>query len=533
MRKTKKFASLLLALVLMLALSITVSAAGYTVTIDDGDVTGASYAAYKLMDVTTGTTKDSNTGETVTTFSYTVNSKYSSVLQAVTGKSTDEAVIEYIANLATDAETIAFADDLYQAIIKANLSVDATAHNNTFSDMSGYYLIVETATGTTSSGTSNEAYSSAILQTIYSNATISTKEDVPELTKKVWETNDSEYTNDGDEWQDAADYDIGDDVPFRLTATISDYYDDYDEYTLTFHDTLSAGLTFNNDVAVYVVNGNTVTELNAADYTVTYTAGSSQSDGCTFHVQVTDLKKLQTSVSVTKGSVVRVEYTAKLNENAVVGQGSNQNNQGNPNVAYLEYSNNPYNANDTGKTPEDKVTVFTFKLDVDKYDDTGEKLNGAGFTLYKWYATGSGANDGDWKQVGDELVYTNSDGYEFTWTGLDSGEYKIVETTVPSGYTKAEDITFTVSATYDTSSDNPTLTALSVVIGEGEASVVTSAATHNVETGIIEMGIINKRGNSLPRTGGIGTTIFYIVGGILVVGAGVLLITKKCMNKAR
>ncbi|MCD7758043.1 MAG: isopeptide-forming domain-containing fimbrial protein, partial [Clostridiales bacterium] len=398
MRKVKKLASVLLAVALMLAMSVTAFAAEttYTVTINDGDVSGATYVAFKLMDVTTGTTTDSE-GNTSTTFAYTVNSKYSNLLQTLTGQKTDEAVIEYVAALSTDAATIQFADDLYAAIKKAGLTVDATAQNNVFSNMKGYYLIVETATGTTSAGTYNEAYSSAMLQTVYKNETIQTKEDVPELTKKVWETDDSTYSSAGGEWQDAADYDIGDAVPFRLSATISDYFDDYDVYSFTFHDTLSTGLTFDgaDSVHVYVVNNNTPTELSNSDYTVVTT---SLTDGCSFEVKIANLKKLSTNVSVSKTSVIRVEYTATLNEKAVIGQGSNLNNQGNPNVAYLEYSNNPYDDTKTGKTPEDKVTVFTFKLDVTKYDEKSETLTGAGFTLYKWYATGEYADS--WVPVG-------------------------------------------------------------------------------------------------------------------------------------
>lgn len=528
MKGMKKLISALLAVVMMLMMTITGFAAdtGYTVTINDGDVSGASYAAYKLMDVTTGTD-----GSGTTTFAYTVNSKYSSVLQTLTGQTTDNAIIEYIQNLSTDSDVRKFADELYKKILEENLTADQTAANNEFSNMSGYYLIVETAAGTTSSGTDNESYSLAILRTVYEDETITTKEDVPELTKEVWETNDSVYTNDGGEWQDAADYDIGDEVPFRLSATISEYFDDYDEYALTFHDTLSAGLTFNStSVRVYVVNGNTETQLDAADYTI----DENPTDGCSFEVTVTDLKNLQTSVNVIGKSVIRVEYTAELNDNAVIGQGVRLTNQGNPNVAYLEYSNNPYDKTKTGKTPEDKVTVFTFELDVTKIDDAEKTLNGAGFTLYKWNATGSGASDGSWVKVGNEIVGTNSKPISsFTWTGLDSGEYKIVETTVPEGYTKANDILFTVAATYDTSSDNPRLTALSVIITSGSTYVKGGAASSNLDTGKVNMSIINTSGNSLPSTGGIGTTIFYVLGGIMAIGAATLLITKKRMGRAK
>ncbi|MCD7757073.1 MAG: LPXTG cell wall anchor domain-containing protein, partial [Clostridiales bacterium] len=101
----------------------------------------------------------------------------------------------------------------------------------------------------------------------------------------------------------------------------------------------------------------------------------------------------------------------------------------------------------------------------------------------------------------------------------------------PSGYTKAADITFEVVANYQTSSDNPLLNTLQVNITQGSTSVVGNAASSNVQSGIIEMGIINSSGNKLPSTGGIGTTLFYIVGGVMVAGAVVLLITRKRMGE--
>ncbi|MCD7888219.1 MAG: isopeptide-forming domain-containing fimbrial protein [Clostridiales bacterium] len=526
MRKIKKFASVLLAAALMLVLCVPAFAAGegYTVTIIDGDVSGATYVAYKLMDVTTATT-----GSGTTTYAYTVNSKYSVLLRSVTGETSDEDVISYIASLEDDDSAVRLlADKLYKAILAdTTFTADAETGNEEFSGLKGYYLIAESAPGATTNAGENESYSLAILRTVASDMEITTKESVPQLTKEVWETNDSTYSASNGEWQDAADYDIGDSVPFRLEATISSQYSSFTTYTLTFHDTLSSGLTFDGEssVKVYVVNNNVATQLSTNDYTVTTSTG----DSCSFHVTVTNLKNLETNVTVTSASVVRVEYTAKLNSNAVIGQGSDSTNQGNPNRAYLQYSNNPYDDSDTGKTPEDKVTVFTFKLDAKKYgDSTSTELTGAGFTLYKWVATGSGAEDGSWVMVG--TPQNNTSGNTFSWKGLDSGRYKIVETTVPSGYTKAEDIVFTVSATYDTDSDNPRLTAVTTSLTGGTNSVVGGEITTTVDTGTLTAGIYNKSGDSLPTTGGIGTTIFYIVGGVLVCGAAVLLITKKRMG---
>lgn len=317
-------------------------------------------------------------------------------------------------------------------------------------------------------------------------------------------------------WQDGADYDIGDEVPFQLTGTISNQYADYDTYYYAFHDKLSSGLTFTqSSVKVYVENSTTRTEVSSSQYTI----NTNTSDGCSFEVVIQDLKKL-TGVTISSSSTIVVEYTAKLNDKAVIGS------TGNPNEACLEYANDPYSNDTTGFTPWDKVIVFTYQLEVDKYSSNGSTLNGAGFTLYKYYA--SDANTGEWKAVGAEQQYDAN--YVFTWTGLDAGEYKLVETTVPSGYTKASDVTFYVVASYETNDDDPAFIDLEIERGSGWESVSgTPSATES--DGKVLIHILNKTGSELPTTGGIGTTIFYIVGGVMVAGAVVLLITKKRMGE--
>ena len=149
---------------------------------------------------------------------------------------------------------------------------------------------------------------------------------------------------------------------------------------------------------------------------VDYTVNTSTSDNCDFEIVFTDILSVD-GVTITKDSKVVVEYTAELTQDAVIG------NDGNPNKVYLEFSNNPYDEG-TGQTPEDKVTVFTFKLDVDKVDKDQQPLAGAGFTLYKY-----DADTQNYVAVGSEVkgdALTN-----FVWSGLDSGKYKLVETTVP------------------------------------------------------------------------------------------------------
>ena len=273
---------------------------------------------------------------------------------------------------------------------------------------------------------------------------------------------------------------------------------------------MSDGLILKQDSIVVKVDGTTV---DPSKYTVVYTEGAKQSDDCTFEVKFADLKAC--GVPVTASSKVTVEFIATLNNNAVIGSA------GNPNVAYLEYDNNPYGEG-TGKTPEDKVIVFTYKLVANKVDKDGNALAGAGFTLYKF-----DSENNDYVQVGDEITGTTT----FAFNGLDAGKYKLVETTVPAGYNKAEDLEFEVAATYDTDSVDPKLISLEIrsldgAVISGEGKVFTTNLTEGSATTDVE----NLSGTELPSTGGIGTTIFYVIGGIMVGGAAILLITKKRMN---
>ena len=282
-----------------------------------------------------------------------------------------------------------------------------------------------------------------------------------------------------------------------------------------FHDTLSKGLTYNNDAKVYIdskeTNGFTVTSTVNDDGTTTLT------------VSCDDVKALGAGNS----SVITVEYTATLNENAVLGSA------GNPNEVYLEYSNNPYRSgegnNETGETPEDVVIVFTYKTIINKvtknpdYDpdasDSEEyiPLTGAEFTLEKY----NKATD-KWEAI---AVVKNDEGTTFTFSGLDDGDYRLTETETPAGYNTIEDIYFTITAEHDVLSDNPALTSLS-----GNATTGEITFTSNTAEGSLSANVINNAGATLPETGGMGTTVFYVVGAALVVTAVVLLVTKKRMS---
>ncbi len=367
----------------------------------------------------------------------------------------------------------------------------------------GYYLVKD-KNGSVPEG-QHDAYTDFILKVV-GDVEVAPKSSVPTVEKKVQE-------NSNGTWQDGADYNIKDNVPFKLTGTLPKNLTSYKTYKYTFHDKMSAGLIFNKDsVKVKVLNGTTETPVTTG-YTVKTEA---LSDGCTFEVQFDNLLAVS---GVTADSKIIVEYTATLNDNAVIAG------IGNPNEVHLTFSNNP-NGDGIGTTPKDKVTVFTFELVVNKKDEDGTKpLQGAAFELMK-KVTGQTE---EWKSV---KKYTAGTDTTFKFTGLDSGEYKLVEVTAPAEYNKIEDIFFKVEATYDTDSVNPQLKNIVIKDSQGTEISGTNGSfkveiNPTSETGNIVTDVINKKGTTLPETGGMGTTIFYVLGGILVLGAAIAFFIKK------
>ena len=489
MKHTKKLASLLLALVMVFALATTAFAAENT-TISAPEGSTRTYDVYQIFtgDLHEGVLSNIKWGKNGTGTERTaVDQTTLDALAAVNGKSDTEKLTEI------------------QKYVKLNSEKFGMVSNgNPLTVPTGYYLIKDN--GPVNDG---EAYSLYVVQVV-GPTTISPKVGTTTSDKKVKDTNDS-AANSTTDWQDSADYDIGDAVPFKLSATIAQDYANYTHgYKLTFHDKEDAGLSFNkNSVKVYV-DGTLIT----TGYDVV-TEGLT--DGCTFEVRFANLKEI---TSVHAGSVISVEYTSTLNNQAVIGS------TGNKNTSHVSYTNNPNDeqTGEGGKTPDDVVIVFTYKTIVNKvtknpnYDPTVEgseeyiPLKGAGFTLYKKNASGT------YEAVGTELK--GKDMTTFTWSGLDDGDYKLVETTTPAGYNTIADIEFTITATHDVSSDNPTLISLSG--GDKFTGVIS--------TGVVSANIENQAGAQLPSTGGIGTTIFYVLGSILVLGAAVLLVTKKRMS---
>ncbi|NHM14650.1 isopeptide-forming domain-containing fimbrial protein [Xiamenia xianingshaonis] len=376
----------------------------------------------------------------------------------------------------------------------------------------GYYIVTDdVANG------SNLAESKYLVQ-LTNNVNMNPKADKPTVEKKVQEFND---TAGGEGvWQDAADYDGADTIKFQLKGTVPSRIADYSTYKYVFTDTLSKGLDVDLDsVKVYVTTEDSVgstaplSNANNACYTVSSVTTDEASGNKTFTITFTDLKKVP---GVAAGANVFVQYDATFNENVAYGSA------GNLNTVNLEYSNNP-NGEGTGKTPDDKVIVFTFKATVDKVDKDSQPLKGAGFTLYKQTPkSDSATGEKEWTRVGDELKGQEMTKFEFK--GLDSGIYKLEETTVPDGYNRAAAIEFEVRASYDALGDDPRFTELKIY----KPGTDTEIAEFEIDSAKnASINITNLAGSVLPSTGGIGTTIFYVVGACLVVIAGVALVAKR------
>ena len=502
MKKMNKLLALVLAMVMVLGLAASAFAEGtpttYSITINNS-AEGHTYEAYQIF-----------TGDLSGT----------TLSNIVWGSSISEAGNTALGDAATKAESLKNEADA-KAFAKevAPYLVTVAGSANTVTDgkyvisglAAGYYLVKDQDNSLTGV---NDSYTEYIVKVV-SNTTATPKSDVPTVQKKVKDINNSTETALSN-WQDSADHDIGDSVPFQLQATLANNVSSYTTYKVVFHDTQSKGLTYNNDAKVYIDNAEKTT-----DFTVTATVNA---DGTTtLTVSCNDVKALGAGNS----SVITVEYTATLNTDAVLGSA------GNPNKVYLEYSNNPNKSeagnNETGNTPEDVVIVFTYKTIISKVtknpdynpDVDGSKeyipLAGAEFTLEKY-----NKETDEWKAI---TVVKNDEGTTFTFTGLDDGNYRLTETKTPAGYNSIDPIKFTVTAEHDVLSDNPALTSLS-----GNATTGQLTFASNTNDGSLSADVVNNAGSTLPETGGIGTTIFYVLGGMLVVCAVVLMVSKKRMS---
>lgn len=521
----KKFVSILLALALILSLSTTAFATA--VTIADDDAVTRTYNGYQLLTLTTSLKSNCGCAEDATThkddcynYAYTVNETYEEILQTLATAAGKTDILEYLSGLKSDDEGATLrpvADEIYRAIQEGGIEADKTElKGNGDTIDQGYWLFADVTDLTNK----EEANSLVIVDTKGQDSlTITPKTGLPTLVKKVKDTNDTDGTTT--DWQDSADHDITDTVDFQLTATMPENIASYDTYKIVFHDTLSEGLDLNaNSVKVYMFANKDAAEADndLTDNTPVSgftTATSGLTDNCTFEVRCDDVTEI---TGVTKDAVFVVYYEATLNEKADIGL------PGNPNTAYLEFSNNPYGTG-TGATTPDKVIVFTYQLTINKTDADAKPLAGAGFTLYKQDADGNyNAIVVDTDAEGKPVTELKGDTMTiFNWAGLDDGNYKLVETTVPAGYNKMADKEFTISAEHDTESDAPGLTELDSTLG-------TAQKENGALTGVITDDIVNQTGTVLPETGARGTVMLITISTMFVMVATVFMVTRKKMS---
>ena len=523
MKHMKKFVGVLLAMIMAFAMTMTAFAATVTVP-SDGILKDHTFTAYQVLAGREegGVLSDVEWGNGINSENFLSALKADTTYGSLFTDCTDAAAVAKVLGDNNSNTALANAVAKLAYANKTNEGVGLTSGENTLDN--GYYLVVDT----TENVAAGSAYNTALLQVV-GNINITVKTDAPTVEKKVLE--DDKYNQDGGYgrgYNDVADYNMGDVVPFHLIGSVPDM-SRYDTYKYIFHDTLSAGLTLNeNSIKVYVASDKAGTEKTEI------TGWTKAVNGQSFTVSFTDLKTVS---SVSQGKYIIVEYTATLNQNAVVGL------DGNPNTVYLEYSNKPDQSgsgdkDNTGNTPEDKVIVFTYELDTTKVDGQNdeEKLKGAEFKLKnpagKWAIVDSNSKVTGWSETeeGGSTLTSDENGL-FKVIGLDDGTYYLKETKAPTGYNLlSSEITVVITAT-TTNGQTWTDGVASSALTKLEVTADGTAGTGDTNTGIAGITVANNKGSTLPETGGMGTTIFYVLGTILVLGAAIMLITKRRMNK--
>ena len=587
MNKLKKIASLLLALVMALALAAPAFASGniessgtggdskiVTITVPDN---GHTYAVYQIF---TGDVA----GDILSNVKWGQNGK--NKLETVQkGDAVPAAVLDELKAAAQkdangdvdekDHPEDGNTDTTQLPVIENYVNLASTAFATVESGGSiqaptGYYLIKDLGVpaknddGTVIPGryeTPDGENLSLYMVQVLGNVTITVKSGTTQVVKKIKQTttttNADGTTSTSEALVDVNTASIGDTIPYVITGTLPANYATYKNFYYEFVDVMGAGLTFGNDVKVELVNGDTATDITG-NFVVTTPSGQAGTTEKTISIKCEDLKQV---AGVLPTSQIRVTYSAVLNENATIGS------TGNENTVKVIYSNNPNDTtNPKGETPVDKTVTFTIALKITKTDGDGAVLPGAEFTL-----EGNGvktvliqkeefveAADGNFYKLKGGTYTTeaptadNGDSYESTtvkykkvtnlvekkenangtvvgtvdettgivkFTGLNAGNYTLKETKTPQGYNTIADISFEITFGYTENADGTITGTFDADNGISLEDANTLATT-----------IVNQSGAQLPSTGGIGTTIFYIVGGVLAAGAVILLITKRRMN---
>ena len=470
----KKLFAVLMAIALVFSMgTIAFAADTGSITITNA-VEGVTYKVYKILDFVPSNSEG-------TAGRYTVDSDWDIFFN---GGSGNQAYFDVIEN---DGETVVtlkegatISQDLAKSAVAfaqkegGVIAPEATATAGAdgkveFTGLPLGYYAIDTSLGTLCALTNTNSDFTAV-----------EKNEKPDLVKKIVE---------GTDLVDANNVKVGDTVTYQATIEIGAGMENY-----IMHDKMSDGLSFKEIVSINTRKSGAV--IGDVNYTVKNSNTETIDDGCTFEIVFDN----EFTSALDADDAIIVTYTATLNGAAAMG------NTGNPNEAWLQYNNDQFSTHDY-------VITYTTSFTVEKVDGDGNPLAGAGFTLYK-----------DGVAIGNEIVFTSlEEGKKaiYEWTGLEAGNYKLVETTVPAGYNKAADIEFVIACKVPetvTSDDD-----------EAVWSVDEDTIIGNTN-GVFDTTVENKAGSLLPETGGIGTTIFYVVGGLLMVAAFVVLVSKKRMK---
>ena len=537
MSKTiKKMMALALAMVMVLAMSITAFAAtSHSITIEnDNDaisINGKTYSAYKLFDSTQNSDQTayayylSKSNQFYTTpAAKTIVEKYFT-LTDIPGDSTK---VTAVAKTGFDPRT--FADEIESVL--ENLTADYTSPQATGERAvislpddeagQGYYIVTGTAKASDQNTTAGkEEITSAVIVTNEDpNPVAKPKAGIPTLDKKIKGVAEG-LTKVGDAVLDsdgvAAVAKVGSTVSYEIDSIVPDLTG-YTTYTYKISDSITAGLTYVEDSFVLKINDAEV-EIDPVF--------ASDKKSFTLTIPMTTLDDYDA------GTDIVLTYDCTVNDSALSYDYEN-------NTANLEYSRNPYDSTEKDTTPDKKTYVIDLNIDVDKVAEgvSGKKLDGAEFQLYRM--NGTAKEYYKWDTTNKKVTWVTSGGDTFTTDtngklttqvqGLDKGEYYLEETKAPIGYNA---LSAPVKVTISVNEANNKVTYSAITDGAAakvDDGVVDLAAAQTSAQPVAVATIVNNAGTQLPSTGGIGTTIFYIVGAILVLGAGILLVTRRRMN---
>ena len=494
-----------------------------------GDVEGNDIKDFKISNVTWG----SNIADNPAAFldQLKADSTLGTQFQFIdaTDTNTAQKVLEVISKWDdSDANSIAFArfvcHYLYpDANAKPKPAVEGGGGSDHIHfDEAGYYLVVDTTPF--NPGDFDHAYNSFLLMVTHANwnVPITPKAEKPSVKKEVFDNFDNQDGTSTGDFGSSADHAINEKFQFKLTATLpasTDHaYDYYDTYAVCFKDTLSEGITYDGpDSVVIESKGNPGNRYDITDSsTIDISKLESQNY---FEVNIHDVKACakDAGFDLNDGATITFTYTAHLNEKATVNTTSGPTD--NKNSVQLQYSNNPRPGDYWGTTPKSEVYVYTYQLSNTKRQNTvdGLALAGAGFKLYSdaecnnevgLYQEGEfyyPIKDATGKKAVEMISGENG---QFNVKGLDAGTYYLKETITPAGYDTCGVTPVTIKADHS---------------GNDHVNLEGSNLTNDIVN-------IKAGGITLPSTGGIGTTLFYVVGGGLMVAAIVLLVTKKRME---